>query len=71
MYLPGGLGLALLQADILGHPGAPNLTGTFTDPNIPAGYAPFDIANLGGKLYVTYALQDGAKHDDVAGAGPV
>ena len=56
--------------DVLkGNPGAPNLTGTFVDPNIPAGYAPFNIQNLGGKLYVTYALQDGAKHDDVAGAG--
>ena len=45
------------------------LTGNFTDPSLPAGYAPFDIANLGGTLYVTYAVQDSAKHDDVAGAG--
>jgi uncharacterized protein (TIGR03118 family) len=43
--------------------------GDFTDPNIPAGFAPFDVANLGGKLYVTYAKQDASKHDDVAGAG--
>jgi uncharacterized protein (TIGR03118 family) len=43
--------------------------GKFEDPNLPAGYAPFGIANLGGKLYVTYALQNSAKHDDVAGAG--
>jgi uncharacterized protein (TIGR03118 family) len=55
--------------DVLKGGGAPSLTGNFTDPGIPAGYAPFDIKNLGGKLYVTYALQDGAKHDDVAGAG--
>jgi uncharacterized protein (TIGR03118 family) len=56
--------------DVLkGSPGAPNLTGNFTDPNLPAGYAPFNIRNLGGKLYVTYALQDASKHDDVAGAG--
>jgi len=48
---------------------APNLTGNFTDPAIPAGYAPFNIQNIGGKLYVTYALQDGAKKDDVAGLG--
>jgi uncharacterized protein (TIGR03118 family) len=48
---------------------APNLTGTFVDPTIPAGYAPFDIADLNGKLYVTYALQDDTKHDEVAGAG--
>jgi len=49
--------------------GAPPLTGNFTDPNLPAGYAPFGIQNIGGLLYVTYAVQDGAKHDDVAGAG--
>jgi uncharacterized protein (TIGR03118 family) len=45
------------------------LPGNFTDPTLPAGYAPFNIQNLGGKLYVTYALQDGAKHDEIAGAG--
>ena len=56
--------------DILkGDAGAPSLAGTFTDPTLPAGYAPFGIQNLGGKIYVTYALQDGAKHDNVAGAG--
>jgi len=43
--------------------------GAFTDPNIPAGYAPFGIQNLNGVIYVTYALQDAAKHDDVAGKG--
>lgn len=48
---------------------ATTVSGGFTDPDIPAGYAPFNIQNLGGKLYVTYALQDDAKHDDVAGAG--
>jgi uncharacterized protein (TIGR03118 family) len=49
--------------------GAPSLSGTFTDPNLPAGYAPFNIQNIGGKLYVTYAVQDAAKHDDVPGPG--
>ena len=43
--------------------------GGFSDPNLPAGYAPFGIQNIGGNLYVTYALQDAAKHDDVAGPG--
>ncbi len=33
------------------------------------GFAPFNIQNIGGNLYVTYAKQDGPKHDDVAGAG--
>jgi uncharacterized protein (TIGR03118 family) len=43
--------------------------GNFTDPNIPKGFAPFGIQNIGGKLFVTYAKQDTAKHDDVGGAG--
>jgi uncharacterized protein (TIGR03118 family) len=41
----------------------------FTDPNIPQGYAPFGIQELNGKLFVTYAKQDPAKHDDEKGAG--
>lgn len=45
------------------------LSGTFTDPNLPAGYAPFNIQNIGGKLYVTFAVQDAAAHDDVPGPG--
>jgi uncharacterized protein (TIGR03118 family) len=40
------------------------LTGSFSDPMIPAGYAPFGIALLDGNLIVTYAKQDAAKHDD-------
>ncbi len=43
--------------------------GNFKDPGIPAGYAPFGIANIGGNLFVTYALQNAQKHDDVAGQG--
>lgn len=45
------------------------LTGTFTDPTVAPGYAPFNVQVLNGNLYVTYALQDGARHDDVPGAG--
>ncbi|HSV12716.1 MAG TPA: TIGR03118 family protein [Tepidisphaeraceae bacterium] len=43
--------------------------GAFTDANLPAGYAPFNVQNINGNIYVTYALQDAAKHDDIAGAG--
>ncbi|RZF24352.1 TIGR03118 family protein [Paraburkholderia sp. UYCP14C] len=43
--------------------------GGFADPNIPAGYAPFGIANIDGDLFVTYAKQDKQKHDDDAGRG--
>jgi uncharacterized protein (TIGR03118 family) len=45
------------------------LTGTFADPMIPKGYAPFGIQNIDGDLFVTYAKQDAAKHDEVFGAG--
>ena len=45
------------------------LSGSFKDPGIPVGYAPFNITNLGGKLYVTYAKQNAEKHDDVSGPG--
>lgn len=48
---------------------ATTVSGGFTDPNLPAGYAPFGIRNVNGNLYVTYALQDGEHHDDVSGAG--
>ena len=41
----------------------------FKDPAVPAGFAPFNIQNLGGKLYVAYAKQDNARADDVAGPG--
>ena len=45
------------------------IDGGFTDPDIPAGFAPFGIQNINGDLFVTYALQNAAKHDDVAGSG--
>ena len=44
-------------------------TGGFNDTGIPAGYAPFNIQALAGKLYVTYAKQDANKYGDVAGMG--
>ncbi len=56
--------------DVLkGDAAAPGLPGKFLDPNLPSGYAPFNIQVLGGRIYVTYALQDSAKHDDDPGAG--
>ncbi len=42
---------------------------SFTDPGIPAGFAPFNIRNIGGWLYVTYAKQKPDHHDDLAGPG--
>lgn len=44
-------------------------SGTFHDPALPAGYAPFGIQALGNLIYVSYAMQDAAAHDEVDGAG--
>lgn len=32
------------------------LAGDFTDPNVPAGLVPFNVQNIDGLLYVTYAI---------------
>ncbi|HXE51828.1 MAG TPA: TIGR03118 family protein [Tepidisphaeraceae bacterium] len=48
---------------------AMSVPGGFADKRIPKGYAPFNVQNVNGQLYVTYAKQDAAKHDDVAGPG--
>jgi uncharacterized protein (TIGR03118 family) len=42
---------------------------SFDDDRIPWGYAPFNVQNIGGSIFVTYAKQDSARHDDVAGEG--
>jgi uncharacterized protein (TIGR03118 family) len=46
-----------------------NLVDSFTDPTVPAGFAPFGIHNIGGKLYVTFAKQGPGKDDDDARPG--
>jgi uncharacterized protein (TIGR03118 family) len=43
--------------------------GQFIDPNAPAGFAPFGIADIKGILFVTYAKQNADKHDDVEAPG--
>lgn len=51
------------------------IAGTFTDPNLPpvpsgaVGWAPFNIVNINGLLYVSFAAQNAVKHDDVGGPG--
>jgi uncharacterized protein (TIGR03118 family) len=70
------------KIDVFGPPKVPGGTGSdglftsvktddkaFTDPDIPSGFAPFGIQNINGNLFVTYALQNSKKHDDVAGPG--
>jgi uncharacterized protein (TIGR03118 family) len=67
------------KIDVFDHNFSPiTLSGSFTDanpppvpPGTPAGqsYAPFNVQVLNGNLYVTYALQNDEKHDDVSGSG--
>ena len=42
---------------------------SFTDEHLPRGYAPFNVQNLGGNIFVSFAKQDSARHDEVDGAG--
>jgi uncharacterized protein (TIGR03118 family) len=46
-----------------------DLVDRFTDPGLPAGYAPFGIQTLGGNIFVTFAKQDADAEDEVAGQG--
>jgi uncharacterized protein (TIGR03118 family) len=41
----------------------------FTDTNVPAGFAPFNVQAIGTNLYVTYAMQDTNTFGDVQGPG--
>ena len=46
-----------------------SLLPIFVDPDLPEGYAPFNIQALAGSLYVTYALQDKEAEEEVVGDG--
>ncbi len=49
--------------------GSFNAAGSFTDPNIPADFAPFNVQVLGGALYVTFAEREPGGGDDEPGLG--
>ena len=44
--------------------------GGFVDPNLPAGFAPFNVQEIAGRLVVAFAQQDPNSADEVARAGP-
>ena len=52
-----------------GNFGQINTPGQFTDPNLPAGFAPFGIQIIGGQIFVSYAKQDADAEDEIAGQG--
>jgi uncharacterized protein (TIGR03118 family) len=43
--------------------------GAFSDPQLPEGFAPFNVQNINGQLFVAFAKQDEDKEDEVAGPG--
>jgi uncharacterized protein (TIGR03118 family) len=44
-------------------------SSSFSNQPIPVGFAPFNVQNINGTLFVTYAKQDAQKHTNVGGAG--
>ncbi len=58
------------KVDVFDHNFSPtSLAGSFTDPKLPAGFAPHGIHVVGNQVYVAYAMQDTAKHDAQPGTG--
>ena len=45
------------------------MPGSFVDPNMPAGYSPFNIQAIGDLIYVAYAKQDANGEDEMHGPG--
>jgi uncharacterized protein (TIGR03118 family) len=43
--------------------------GSFLDPSMPAGFAPYGMQVIGNQLFVASALQDAGKHDPAFRAG--
>ncbi|HKR86584.1 MAG TPA: TIGR03118 family protein [Phenylobacterium sp.] len=66
---------ALLFASDFGHGAVSafdsgfNQVNSFTDPNLPPNYVPFNVQNLNGELYVTFALKQPGDKDETAGKG--
>lgn len=47
----------------------PLSSAAFHDRNLPPGFAPFNVQNIDGSIFVTYAKQDDEQEDDVPGPG--
>jgi uncharacterized protein (TIGR03118 family) len=46
-----------------------DLSGDFTDPNLPAHYSPFNVMAINGSIYVAYAKQDASGDEELHGEG--
>ena len=58
-----------MQIDVFDKDYVQVMNKAFSDPNLPMGYAPFNIQNIDGMLYVTYAKVDPVTHRSQAGDG--
>ena len=58
----------LLDGQVPNAATATNITGSFADPRIPHNFAPFNVQNINGDLYVSCAEQDQPKHDPLKGS---
>jgi uncharacterized protein (TIGR03118 family) len=57
------------KVDVFNSSFAPaTLAGSFADPGLPTGYAPFGIHSIGSMIYVTYA-QVNPGHGEMVGSG--
>ena len=45
------------------------MPGGFVDPHLPKDFSPFNIQNIGGHLFVTYAKHEAGENDETAGPG--
>jgi len=57
------------QAKIDIYDGQMNLIHQYADTKAPSDYAPFNVEAINGMVFVTFAKQDSAMHDDVPGPG--
>jgi uncharacterized protein (TIGR03118 family) len=65
--VPAGVEASAREGNLKFHPVTDDRL--FRDPSLRAGFAPFNVTEIGNQVYVTYAKQDSAGHDDVAGPG--
>ncbi|MBV9881292.1 MAG: TIGR03118 family protein [Gemmatirosa sp.] len=45
------------------------VSGGFVDPNLPAGYSPFNVQTIGTSVYVMYAPKDPITGEEIEGVG--
>jgi len=71
LYAANGAGAGSIDV-FNGSFGAATVSGNFVDPDLPKGYVPFNVEDIGGKVYVTYALAGhGPQTTASAGEGAV